>query len=127
MKPIILLIDDEPIPRIVLETLFPEYEFLIMRSGSDGLATLRVSSVDMVWVDYNMPEMNGIEVVTEIRSKDIHIPIIMISGSPEIRSRAINAGVNAFLAKDVDLPEKIKEAVHNFGEIELSKKVPHLK
>jgi two-component system sensor histidine kinase RpfC len=64
------------------------------------------NSVDMLILDMNMPEMNGLEVVKTIRFMDMrrHLPVIMLTAdaTPEARQASTDAGTNAFLTKPVN-------------------------
>jgi two-component system sensor histidine kinase RpfC len=61
---------------------------------------------DMLILDMNMPEMNGLEVVKTIRFMDMrrHLPVIMLTAdaTPEARQASTDAGTNAFLTKPVN-------------------------
>jgi len=78
----ILLVDDDPIIRrtgtILLET--QDYEVLTAEDGFDGLATLKQSLPDIIISDLRMPNMNGFEFLSVVRSRFPHIPVIAISG-----------------------------------------------
>jgi DNA-binding NarL/FixJ family response regulator len=58
-----------------------------------------IHSVDVVIVDYCMPEMNGPEVAVEIKRLRPHAPIIMLSGAVDIPKKALKV-VDAFVPKD---------------------------
>jgi response regulator RpfG family c-di-GMP phosphodiesterase len=75
------------------------YRVLTALSGSKGLALASVHPVDVVIVDYCMPEMNGPEVAIEIKRLKPHAPIIMLSGAVDIPKKALKV-VDAFIAMD---------------------------
>jgi CheY-like chemotaxis protein len=74
------------------------YTVLTAPSGGKGLEVAFIHSVDVVIVDYFMPEMNGQEVAIEMRRLRRQAPIIMLSGRVEV-PQALNS-VDAFIAKD---------------------------
>src|SRR6266571_2140895 len=85
-KAVILCIDDE-VPNVFIRKLVLEsegYSVLVAHSGRDGLTMLKVEEVDVVILDYVMPEMNGGDVAEEIRRIKPAVPILMLSGSLDI-------------------------------------------
>jgi len=75
------------------------YTVLTAPSGSRGLELASLQSVDVVIVDYFMPEMNGQEVAIEMRRLRPQAPIIMLSAAADIPEQALKS-VDAFVAKD---------------------------
>jgi CheY-like chemotaxis protein len=75
------------------------YTVLTAASGGKGLELASIHPVDLVIVDYLMPEMNGQEVAIEMRRLKPQAPIIMLSGSMEVPEQALKV-VDAFIAKD---------------------------
>ncbi len=119
----ILAIDDSPtMRRIILNTLKRAgyTDVIEATDGKDALAKMKVSSFNLVITDWNMPEMDGIELVTHIRKTDDlkSIPILMIttrSVQDDIVD-AIKAGVNSYIVKPFTpdtLKEKINEVLAN--------------
>src|ERR1017187_2646878 len=75
------------------------YTVLTAPSGGKGLELASKYSVDVVIVDYFMPEMNGQEVAIEMRQLRPQAPIIMLSGAVDVPEQALK-WVDAFIAKD---------------------------
>ena len=75
------------------------YTVLTAPSGGKGLELASIHSVDVVIVDYFMPEMNGPEVAIEMRRLRPQAPIIMLSGAVDVPEEALQ-WVDAFIAKD---------------------------
>ena len=98
---VLLCIDDNQdvleCERAFLETL--GYTVLTAPSGSKGLELASIHSVDVVIVDYFMPEMNGQESAIEMRRLKPQAPIIMLSGAVDVPEQALKL-VDAFIAKD---------------------------
>jgi CheY-like chemotaxis protein len=67
--------------------------------GSQGLELASTHPVDVVIVDYFMPQMNGQEFAIEMRRLRPQAPIIMLSGAVDVPQQALNM-VDAFIAKD---------------------------
>jgi len=100
-KKVILCIDDD---QSVLEceseflTTFG-YTVLTAPSGDEGLKLASKNCVDVVIVDYCMPQMNGQEVAIEMRRLRPQATIIMLSGSVAVPQEAMNT-VDAFVPKN---------------------------
>src|SRR5271170_2890905 len=75
------------------------YTVLTAASGSEGLELASMCPVDVVIVDYFMPEMNGQAVATAMRRLKPQAPIIMLSATVDVPEQALGL-VNAFIAKD---------------------------
>ena len=98
---VVLCIDDNP-DVLECEKAFLEsfgYTVLTAASGGEGLELASIHSVDIVIVDYFMPEMNGQELADEMRRLRPLAPIIMLSGAVDVPAQALKS-VDAFIAKD---------------------------
>jgi len=100
-RAVLLCIDDD---EDVLECVksFLEsfgYSVLTAASGGKGLELASRYSVDIVILDYLMPEMNGQDVAREMRRLKPEAPIIMLSAAVDVPEQALRL-VDAFVAKD---------------------------
>jgi CheY-like chemotaxis protein len=75
------------------------YTVLTAASGGKGLELASQYSVDVVILDYVMPEMNGQEVAIEMRRLKPLAPIILLTGAVDIPEQTLNL-VDALIAKD---------------------------
>ncbi len=100
---IVLLADDEIMLRDLLAELLESngYNVIKVISGTEALKVLTEEiKVDLIILDYNMPEMNGLDCAAEIRKFNKEIPIILCSGSfgmnenTYIKEKGINSFVN---------------------------------
>ncbi|HXG50367.1 MAG TPA: sigma-54 dependent transcriptional regulator [candidate division Zixibacteria bacterium] len=102
----LLLVDDEPLNLDLLEQeLSPHgYEIEKAANGPAALRRIAESAPDLVLLDYQMPGMNGIDVVKEIRRQGKDLPVIMITayGSIERAVEAMKAGADDFVTKPFD-------------------------
>jgi CheY-like chemotaxis protein len=103
----ILVVDDTPIAcqatSIVLRTLgFNTDE---VGSGYEALSNIQTRAYDLIFMDYNMPHMNGLECTQKIREWEVltgtRIPIIGLSASVElnVREKCLQAGMDDYLSK----------------------------
>ncbi len=102
----VLIIDDEAEIRESLETLL-EFEGFTVSSaetGEQGLAKLADRPYDLVLLDFALPDRNGLEVLAEIRDRDPHLAVIMITayGTVDNAVRAMQGGATNFIQKPWD-------------------------
>jgi len=98
---VVLCIDDD-VDVLECEKSFLEsfgYTVLTAASGGKGLELASLHSVDIVIVDYLMPEMNGQEVAMKMRRLKPEAAIIMLSAAIDVPEQALKL-VDAFIAKD---------------------------
>lgn len=105
----ILVIDDEKhiAEAIKLNLKMLGHEVVIGVNGLEGLNWWREFSPDLVIVDLMMPEIDGIGVITEIRKRDLKIPILVISAKDQVKEKikCLSLGVDDYLSKPFDLDE----------------------
>lgn len=80
----ILVVDDFPSMRRIVRTLLKELGFSNIdeaEDGQEGLAKLRSGSFEFVVSDWNMPNLDGLEMLKEIRADDAlkHLPVLMVT------------------------------------------------
>lgn len=110
----VLVIDDEAIVRVSCErVLTPEgYDVNVVSKGTDALALLSSEHFDLVLTDLKMPDMDGLEVLKEIKAKWPDISVIIITGYGTISTavQAIKLGAFEYLEKPFT-PEDILKVV----------------
>jgi two-component system response regulator FixJ len=119
-KPMIYVVDDDADVlgslRFLLET--DGFTVRTFRSGAAVLNAALSTGVDCFVLDYKMPDMNGIDLASRLRGRDITTPVILITGYPDdnISTRAAAAGVNHVLRKpllDDSLVKRIRTAIRD--------------
>lgn len=114
MKKCVLVVDDDGMnltrTRVILGK---EYDVLLANSGIEALAVLRDKKVDMVLLDIDMPEMNGIETFERMKDLATPVPVIFLtaSGLEEDVVSAIKLGAANYLKKPYRPQELIKRVV----------------
>jgi len=102
----ILWVDDE-IDLLKPHILFLEsknYSVITCKSGQEALEELVRSTIDIVFLDENMPGISGLETLTEIKSLASSVPVVMITKSEEeaIMEEAIGSKIADYLIKPVN-------------------------
>ena len=112
-----MLVDDDPdvltLTRVFLLRIWPDLEVVTFSNGLEALAYLVGEPANLVLTDFRMPEMDGLELTSHLRSMENQVPVIVMSGNP-IEAQALAAGADAFLAKN-DIPAKLGEALVSLG------------
>jgi len=103
----ILVIDDERSIRNTLKDIleFEKHQVALAENGKLGLEAAQNSVFDLIFSDIKMPEMDGIELLVNLKEKEIDVPIIMISGHGNIETavECIKKGAFDFIEKPIDL------------------------
>jgi two-component system chemotaxis response regulator CheY len=102
----ILVVDDSKVMREMIVACLrgvPGLEFVHAASGLEAIERLSLSGFDLVFLDLNMPDIGGFEVVEFVRSQDTlkDLPIIVVTtrGDDASRTRALKTGASRFMTK----------------------------
>ncbi|NYG58711.1 two-component system chemotaxis response regulator CheY [Nocardioides daedukensis] len=117
----ILIADDSRVMRqIVIRTLRQAghggHEIVEAENGADAFSKIAETSPDLVLSDWNMPEMNGIDLLAQLRASGSPVPFGFVTseGSAEMRQRAESGGALFLIAKPFT-PEAFDEALRSTG------------
>jgi two-component system chemotaxis response regulator CheY len=114
-----LIVDDSSVMRKIVERSLRQagLDPLVVfeaGSGTEGLEVLKTSKVDLILSDINMPSMDGLEFLRQIRLQNLApgIPVVMITteSSEEHVKQAITAGAQGYIRKPFTA-EQVKERV----------------
>src|SRR3954466_7842956 len=118
----VLIIDDSSATRAYIRAALEaedDMEVTEATSGFDALRILPRSRFDLLLVDINMPNINGLELISFIRRSETHreTPLMIISteASERDRSRAMTLGATGFLPKPFTA-EALADAVRGLGK-----------
>jgi len=110
-KPLILIAEDVFMNRLLLTTfikqMVPDVELFEAKNGLEVVELFKSRTPDLVFMDVQMPEMDGLEATTEIRNfekaKNSHVPIVALTaGSVKgEEEKCRNAGMDGFLTKPI--------------------------
>jgi len=108
-KPVIMVVDDQSfICDLVTMMLKDKYTVEACTSGKDAIDYLTENNVDLILLDYDMPNMTGYEVLMSVRMKrhTTKIPVVFITGvtNPRLESEMMDRGATDFILKPIQLP-----------------------
>ncbi|WP_235294401.1 response regulator transcription factor [Portibacter lacus] len=112
----VAMVDDDPMIRTLYKTLINDTEGMICVAEFEGsketVDELANSSVDVILMDVDMPKMNGIDCVRNIREKNKEIPIVMltVNEDSELIFNSLCNGANGYLVKGLR-PEKLTNGI----------------
>ena len=114
-----LIVDDSSVMRKIVERALRQAGLDLMvvheaGSGTEGLDLLRAKQVDLILSDINMPSMDGLEFLRQLRAQNLApgVPVVMITteSSEEHVKQAILAGAQGYIRKPFTA-EQVKERV----------------
>jgi len=103
-KRVILVVEDDPnILSMIMRNLeYLGYEVIGARDGMEGLKKLEAGGFDLVVTDIVMPYVSGVGVITAVKEKHPHVPVIAITGyGKEPEAAAMEKKADMVLAKPV--------------------------
>jgi two-component system chemotaxis response regulator CheY len=119
----ILVVDDSATMRSLYKQLLSHMKNTALHFASDGRQGLEMfASVEphLVFLDINMPEMNGLEVLGELRRTGLldRAPVVLVTteGTPKDIERGLAAGASAYLPKPFKL-NAVKEVVEKLAPV----------
>jgi two-component system response regulator HydG len=102
----ILVVDDEPSARSGLEKLLKQagYDVNTAKDGKDALAVAAEHPPDVVVTDLKMPEMDGMELMKQLKAQDRDMPVIVCTAFGDVSAavEAMRAGADDYLTKPVE-------------------------
>ncbi len=114
----ILAVDDQRVMRELVKSVLEGegHQVLIAEDGVEAMSIARDNSFDLVLTDINMPNMNGISLVSKLRRLDAYssTPIIMLTteSADFKKDKAKRMGANGWLQKPFD-PDRLIKAVNS--------------
>lgn len=112
----ILIVEDSPTMRSLLTSSLEELEGPVkiteVESGFEALRQLPRASFDLIVTDINMPDINGLELVSFVKNNAAYreIPLVIVSteGSERDREKGLGLGADAYLVKPFE-PEALRD------------------
>jgi signal transduction histidine kinase/CheY-like chemotaxis protein len=106
----VLLVEDDPVNRLVVHSMIEgrAYQCVVATNGTEALRCLRAEHFDVVLMDWQMPDMDGLEATRHLRAGacgelNRAVPVIALTANAfaEDRNACLAAGMNDFLSKPV--------------------------
>ena len=133
----ILLVDDEPNIRQALEeylTAIDRHQVTTAGTGQEALEIFSSERFDCAFLDLKMPGMDGTELLSRLRAKDQHLPVVIMTGYPSLDAAidTMRQGASDFLVKPFNLHQvklTLERVVHQHRlareNLRLSEQVKH--
>ncbi|WP_048308601.1 chemotaxis response regulator CheY [Halomonas sp. PR-M31] len=122
----ILVVDDFPTMRRIVRSLLKELGYTNVdeaEDGQEGLSKLRSGSFEFVVSDWNMPNLDGLEMLKQIRADDAlkSLPVLMVTAEAKKENiiAAAQAGANGYVVKPftaATLEEKLNKIFEKLGK-----------
>jgi DNA-binding NtrC family response regulator len=108
----ILVIDDDPEIRVTLEALLSAegYFVEVAETGMEAIRKTQEKWFNIALIDINLPDINGIQLLTMLREGRPKMRKIIVTGFPTLPNavEAVNKQANAYMIKPVDLPQMLE-------------------
>jgi PAS domain S-box-containing protein len=120
----VLVAGDNPVNQLITRRLLQKagHQPVMVRNGQEALESLERQSFDVIFMDLQMPEMDGFMATEALRGgeagADRHLPVIALSSNPDeaTRERCLRAGIDAILGKPFELIDMITALDNLFPE-----------
>ncbi len=114
----VLVAEDNEVNRMLMEELLKEQgvQVTFAENGKEAVELVRRGNYDVIFMDIDMPVMDGFEATREIRKFNPHIPIIALTAYAisGFRDKIIKAGMNEYITKPVDV-KALRSVLEKFG------------
>ena len=118
----VLYIEDERLNVVLMEEVFrtrPQWLLHIAEDGAEGLQLARQLRPDLLLIDMNLPDMNGLALIRALRSDPQTLPLRCIALSADAMSEQIDAalaaGFDEYWTKPIDVPKMLAELARRLG------------
>jgi sigma-B regulation protein RsbU (phosphoserine phosphatase) len=116
----ILVVDDDGLIRDIIGMVLEEqgYEIRKAGNGAEALTSHRGEPVDLIVSDMNMPEVDGLALIKQLRGGGDSVPVIILTGNSEIATaiEALHSGASDYLLKDENIQDTVTISVEKVLE-----------
>ncbi len=107
MPKVLLVEDNTDLTTLISESLKHDYSLDISHNGAEGLEYLRVGRYDVIILDWELPEISGVEICRKFRASGGITPVLMLTGKSQIddKEQGLDAGADDYLTKPFDVRE----------------------
>ena len=115
----VTICDDSKLARKMMAGSLPDawdVDISFAENGQEGIEQIKAGNADLMFLDLNMPVMDGYQVLEAIRKDDLPCMVIVVSGDvqPQARERVVSLGALDFIKKPID-NEKLSGILMKFG------------
>ncbi|SRR5258708_1193029 len=110
--PTVLILEDNPEIAALYERIFGEYQTRVLGDIPEAIGYLQKGRPDLVIMDFHLPSGSGVEVLSYMRSQSNlkDVPVLGVSVDDLMKDEARQQGINAFLAKPIEIKDLINTA-----------------
>jgi len=126
----ILVVDDEPAVRESLRMVLKDrFDVAQAASGTEALAMIDHGPVDVVLLDILMPELDGLEVLEQLKQRSVDLPVIMLTATKTVKTAvtAMKLGACDYITKPFDVDELLLIVERAVRSAELVREVETLR
>lgn len=115
----VLIVDDDQVDRMIVQRALKAAGIVVVCAEAEdcdqALATLSAAQFDCIFVDYRLPDQDGLALVQQIRQQQIATPIVVLTGQgdEQIAVELMKAGASDYLAKDRLAPDSLAQVLRN--------------
>ncbi|TDT68586.1 two-component system response regulator (stage 0 sporulation protein F) [Hypnocyclicus thermotrophus] len=105
----VLIIDDEPTIRFLLKEIISDmgYKVLEASRAEKGLQLIKKEKIDLILLDIQLPNMNGLEAIQQIRKINMEVPVFMITAFHNMKNvvEMLDVEIQGFIPKPFEILE----------------------
>lgn len=108
-----LLVDDEPLICEMLKDILIDLEYKVIGQANNGTSAIEKAALlkpDIVFLDINMPEINGLDALASIKTRNKGIIVIMVTANSDISTvqQAVRTGADGYILKPFNAQQIIR-------------------
>ncbi|MBD2560303.1 MULTISPECIES: ATP-binding response regulator [Nostoc] len=115
----ILVVDDEEVDRMAVRHALTkagvQMELSEVGDGHDAFSALSTTAYDCVFLDYRLPDQDGLTLIQQLRSSEIKVPLVVLTGQgdEQIALQLLKAGATDYLSKSRISPETLAQVLRS--------------
>ncbi|WP_200505717.1 hybrid sensor histidine kinase/response regulator [Adhaeribacter terrigena] len=115
----LLIIDDDEVDRMTIKRSLKAAgiisQTVLADTGTTGLENVKSQAFDCIFIDFQLPDMDGLELLQKIRKMDAEVPILLVTsyGDERVAAKAIQLGASDYISKSLLTPEGISQSLRS--------------
>lgn len=115
----LLIVDDDEVDRMTIKRSLRKAnitsDIQTAETAKDGLQLILKNEFDCIFIDFVLPDNNGLELLNLIRQQGINTPVLIVTsqGDERIAAQALRSGASDYISKNMLTPEGISQSVRN--------------